>query len=160
MGGLSSSIRKETIVRKVYLVLTGLMLLAVIVQFYFAAVGAFAQPQQDNSFALHDLIGGVIIPLLSILATVSALLARLPGRQVGLTILPLGLVVVQFLIVALGKALSDGDAGDRTTTAALAVLGLHAINGLAIMGVAGTVFARARALAKGAVAPGAAGAQA
>ena len=130
--------------RKVYLVLTGLMLLAVVAQFYFAAVGAFARPQQDTSFVLHDITGTLVIPLLAILATVVALVARVPGRLVGLTILPLGLIVVQVLIVVLGKAFDDGD---TTSPAALAVLGLHAINGLAVMAVAGTVFARARALA-------------
>ena len=133
--------------RKVYLVLTGLMLLAVVAQFYFAAVGAFARPQQDTSFVLHDVTGTLVIPVLAILATVVALVARVPGRLVGLTILPLGLIVVQVLIVVLGKAFDDGD---TTSPAALAVLGLHAINGLAVMAVAGTVFARARALANAA----------
>jgi hypothetical protein len=134
--------------RKVYSGLAGLMLLAVVAQFYFAAVGAFAKPQDDNSFAVHDLIGTMIIPVLSLLATVAAAVARVPGRLIGLTILPLGLVIVQMLIIGVGTALSDTDAGERTTPAALVVLGLHAVNGLAIMGVAGTVFARARALSR------------
>jgi len=65
--------------------------------------------------------------------------------------------VVQVLIVVLGKAFDDGD---TTSPAALAVLGLHAINGLAVMAVAGTVFARARALAFAPAAPTSAGVQA
>jgi hypothetical protein len=85
----------------------------------------------------------IVIPVVSLLATVVAAMLRLPGRQIGLTILPLGLVVVQILIVEVGRALSEND-GNRTTPLALIILGLHAINGLAIMGVAGTVFARAR----------------
>jgi hypothetical protein len=93
--------------------------------------------------------GTLIIPALSILATIAAAVARVPGRLIGLTILPLGLVVVQMLIIGVGTALSDGSTGDKTTTpAALAVLGLHAINGLAIMAVSGTVFRQALALAK------------
>ena len=76
----------------------------------------------------------MVIPLLSILATVAAAVARAPGRAIGLAIAPLGLVVVQVLIIAVGKALSDGD---DTTPAALVIYGLHAINGLAIMAVAG-----------------------
>src|SRR5262249_24413799 len=114
--------------------------------FYFAAVGAFAKPQQDSSYAMHDITGTLIIPLIAILATVDALVARAPGRLVGLTILPVALVILQLLIVGVGRALGDGD---DTTPVALGVLGLHALNGLAIMGVAGTVLARSRAFAFG-----------
>ena len=134
--------------RRVYQVLAGLLLFAVVAQFYFAAVGAFAKPQQDDSYNLHGITGTAVIPLVSLLATIVAALLRLPGRQIGLTALPLGLVVVQLLIVGIGRALSEND-GERTTTAALIVLGLHAVNGLAIMGVSGAVFARARRLGAG-----------
>jgi hypothetical protein len=129
-------------VRRVYLTLAGLLLLAVLVQFYFAAVGAFAKPQNDSSFALHDFTGSVAIPVLSLLATIAAAVARAPGRLIGLTILPLGLVVVQMLIVTLGRAFND--TGDQTTPVGLVILGLHAVNGLAIMAVAGMVLRRAR----------------
>ena len=132
--------------RRVYVGLTGLLLLAVVAQFYFAAVGAFTKPQTDGSFALHDLTGMLIIPVLSLLATLAAAIARVPGRLIGLTILPLGLVVVQVLIIGLGKALSNTDGAEHTTAAGLAIMGLHALNGLAIMAVAGTVFARARGM--------------
>jgi hypothetical protein len=132
--------------RKVYVGLSALLLFAVLIQFYLAAVGAFAKPQHDDSFALHDMTGMMIIPLLSLLATIAAAAARAPGKVIGLTILPLGLVVVQVLIVTLGRALNDGT-GDNTTPAGLAILGLHAVNGLAIMAVAGLVFRRARLLA-------------
>jgi hypothetical protein len=132
--------------RKVYVGLSALLLLAVLAQFYFAAVGAFTKPQKDDSYALHDLTGMMIIPLISLLATVAAAVARAPGRLIGLTILPLGLVIVQVLIVALGRAVSGGTE-DSTTPAGLAILGLHAINGLAIMAVAGLVLRRARLLA-------------
>jgi hypothetical protein len=141
-----------TMLRRVYIGLTGALLAAVVLQFYFAAVGAFTKPQQDGSYNLHGITGTAVIPLLSLLATIVAALLRLPGRQIGLAALPLGLVVVQLLIVGIGRALSEND-GERTTPVALIVLGLHAINGLAIMGVAGAVFARARRL--GAVSAGA-----
>jgi hypothetical protein len=131
--------------RKVYCGLAGLMLLSVVAQFYFAAVGGFTKPATDDAYALHSVNGMMIIPALSILATIAAALARLPGRQIGLTILPLGLVVVQMLIVGVGSALNDSDAGDATTTGSLIILGLHGLNGLAIMGVAGTVFSGALA---------------
>ena len=131
--------------RRVFMVLAGLLLVAVVAQFYLAALGAFARPQDDRSYALHDLNGMVIIPLLSLLATAAAALAKAPGRLIGLAILPLGLVIVQLLIVILGRTVSGPD--DHTTPAGLAILGLHAINGLATMAVAGLVLRRARLLA-------------
>src|SRR4051812_31787296 len=104
---------------------------------YFAAVGAFDKPQDDDSFALHSATGMMVIPLLSLLATVVAAIARVPGRQIGLTILPLGLVIVQMLIIALGGAFDDSTG--NTTPLSLAVLGLHALNGMAIIGVSAWV---------------------
>ncbi|GII79366.1 hypothetical protein Sru01_43480 [Sphaerisporangium rufum] len=143
--------------RKVYTALAGLTLLALVVQFYFAGVGAFDRPLDDGSFALHSITGMAVIPLLSILATIAAALARAPGRLIGLTIAPLGLVIVQALIVMVGKVLSD-DTG-ATTPVSLAVLGLHALNGMATMGVAATAFRRARLfMAEGAATAAPAGA--
>jgi hypothetical protein len=132
-------------VRRVYTALTGLLLLAVVVQFYFAAVGAFAKPQDDKSFALHSVTGMMVIPLLSILATIAAAVARAPGRLIGMTILPLGLVIVQVLIVVVGRAFNTD--ADTTTPVGLAILGLHALNGIAIGGVAGHTFTSARRFA-------------
>ncbi|GAA3839095.1 hypothetical protein GCM10022226_71700 [Sphaerisporangium flaviroseum] len=131
--------------RRVYAVLAGLMLLSVVAQFYFAAVGAFDKPQEDGSFALHSMVGMIAVPLLSLLATIAAAVARAPGRLIGMTILPLGLVIVQTLIIAVGGLLADSTG--NTTPVSLAILGLHAINGLAIMAVAGMAFRGARMLA-------------
>lgn len=131
--------------RRVFFVLAGLLLAAVVVQFYFAAVGAFAKPQDDRSFALHDLNGMLVIPLLSLLAIAAAALARAPGRLIGLAALPLGLVAVQVFIVTLGRAVGGTD--DRTTPAGLAILGLHAVVGLATMAAAGLILRRARLFA-------------
>ena len=130
--------------RRVYVVLAGLQLLAVLVQFYFAAVGSFAKPRTDDSFALHSMTGMMIIPLISVLATIAAAAARAPGRLIGLTILPLGLVIVQVLIILFADAFNDS--AGNTTPAGLVIVGLHAINGLAIMAVAGFVFRGARGL--------------
>jgi hypothetical protein len=134
------------VVRKAYVTLVGLMVLAVVAQFYFAAVGAFAKPQDDQSFALHLMDGMMIIPVLSLLATLVAALARAPGRLIGLTAAPIGLIVLQILITEVGKNLG-ASTEDSTTPAALAFLGLHAINGLAIMAVAGITMRRARQFA-------------
>jgi hypothetical protein len=64
---------------------------------------------------------------------------------IGLTSLPLALVIVQTLIIVVGNAIG-GATEQRTTPLALAILGLHAVNGMIMMGVISTVLRRARAL--------------
>jgi hypothetical protein len=138
--------------RKIFFAVSVLLFLAVLAQFYFAAVGAFDRPRDDDSFALHSVTGMAVIPLLSVLATGAAALARAPGRLIGLSIAPFGLVLVQVLIIVVGDAVAGG--GDADTGAgALVVLGLHAINALFLMGVTGQVMRRARALAAAASQP-------
>jgi hypothetical protein len=85
--------------------------------------------------------GTIIIPALSVIATIVAAVMRAPKRLVGLTILPALLVVVQMLINLVG-----GHGNDHSTSFGLAILGLHALNGLIIMFVARMVFMQARAL--------------
>jgi hypothetical protein len=131
--------------RRIFVVVSTVLLLSTIVQFYLAAVGALTRPPTDDSFALHSLNGMAVIPALSVLATIAAALARAPGRVIGLAILPAGLVVVQVLIIAVNDAFADGIG--RSTTVGLAIGGLHAIGGLAVMGASGAVMRRARALA-------------
>ncbi|MGW4638470.1 DUF6220 domain-containing protein [Sphaerisporangium sp. NPDC004334] len=131
--------------RRIYAALAALLLIAVLAQFYFAAVGAFARPQDDGSFALHSITGMMIIPVLSLLVTIAAAASRAPGRQVATALLPFGLVIVQVLIVVLGRVLNDS--ADNTTPAGLAIMGLHGINAMAVMGAAGMVLRNARKLA-------------
>lgn len=125
-------------------VLTGvavLLVLAVVTQFYLAAVGAFDTAPKDESFSLHRSLGYLIL-LLAVLATLVAALARVPGSLVARAGLVAGLVLVQSLIRVLADALGDG--GDATTTAGRFVFGLHAVNGLAIMAGAGALARGAR----------------
>jgi hypothetical protein len=138
--------------RKLFVAVSVLLFLAVLAQFYLAGMGAFDRPQDDSSFAPHRVVGMAVIPLLSVLATVAAALARAPGRLIGLSIAPFGLVVVQVLIVTIGDAVAGGGDAD-TSAASLVVLGLHAVNGLFLLGVAAQVMRRARALAATAPAP-------
>lgn len=131
--------------RRTFVVVSTLLLVSTIVQFYLAAVGALTRPQTEDSFALHSITGMAVIPALSVLATIAAALARAPGRLIGLAILPVGLVVLQSLIVATSEAFADSTG--HSTPVGLAIGGLHAINGLAVMGTAGAVMRRARVLA-------------
>jgi hypothetical protein len=131
--------------RRVYVGLLGLLLASGGLQFYFAAVGAFTKPQTDDSYSLHLVNGRVIFPLLALLTIGAAALAKAPGKLIGLTSLPFALVIVQTLIILVGNAIG-GATEQRTTPVALAILGLHAVNGMVILGVIGTVMRRARAL--------------
>ncbi|MBX6385125.1 MAG: hypothetical protein IRZ07_19500 [Microbispora sp.] len=131
--------------RKVYAAVTGVMFAAAIVQIYLAAVGAFDKPQDDSSFILHSMNGTLVIPVLSLVATAAAAAAKAPGRQIGLTILPIGGIILQELIIAFGGLFDDSTG--NTTPLSLAILGLHAINGVAIVGVCEIVFRRARRFA-------------
>ncbi|MEV7805968.1 DUF6220 domain-containing protein [Microbispora sp. NPDC088329] len=131
--------------RKVYAVLATLMFVAAIVQIYLAAVGAFDKPHDDSSFSLHSMNGTMVIPVVSLLATIAAAIAKAPGRMIGMTILPIGLVIVQELIIAVGGLFDDSTG--NTTPLSLAILGLHAINGLAVVFVSGHVSRDARQFA-------------
>jgi hypothetical protein len=131
------------VVRKVFAGLAIVLVLAVVAQFYFAATGAFDTAPKDESFQAHRALGFGIV-LFAVLLTIVAALARMPGRIIGMTGLIAGLGVGQGLIAALANAFDD--TGDTSTTAGQLVFGLHAINGLVILHLAGTVARRARAL--------------
>ncbi len=134
--------------RRIYVAIVGLLLASGALQFYFAAIGAFTRPRTDDSFALH-VLNGRIFALLALVAILAAALARAPGRLIGRTALTLGLTIVQTLIIVLGNVIG-GSTEQRTTAVSLAILGLHAVNGMAIMGVAGGVLTEARAHLKAA----------
>lgn len=138
--------------RRVYVILVGALIASGGLQFYFAAVGAFTRPQTDDAFALHTFNGRIVFPVLALLATLAAVLAKAPGKLIGLTILPLGLLVVQVLIILLGKVIG-GSTDQRTTAVSLAIMGLHAINGMIILDVLGNVMRRALAHARATTEP-------
>jgi Kef-type K+ transport system membrane component KefB len=127
----------------------------VVAQFFLAASGAFDTAPNDESFRPHRALGYVIL-LLPVVMTIVAALARMPGRLIGMTALVAGLTVVQVVIAVLARAFND--TGDTSTTAGQLVFGLHAVNGLIILAVAGTVARRARALSRSAAADRPAGA--
>jgi hypothetical protein len=79
--------------------------------------------------------------------TLVAALARLPGRLIGMTGLIAGLVVLQGVIRAIASAF--GDMGDSTTAGQI-IFGLHAVNALGIMAVAGMIARQARELSRSA----------
>ncbi|GAA1012357.1 hypothetical protein Aple_007640 [Acrocarpospora pleiomorpha] len=142
--------------RKVFFWFSVLTLVAVLAQFYFATFGAFERPvpalgAEDSAIMPHVINGTMIIPLLSIVLTVIAAIAKVGRQLIWLSITPFALVAVQlFVIFEIAGLL--GATEDKTTTASLFVLGFHALDGVAILFVAVTVVRKARALVKGQVA--------
>jgi len=139
---------KEQTLRRVFAVLAAMLVLAVVAQFFLAASGAFDTAPKDESFQPHRALGYGIL-LFAVMLTIVAALGRAPGRLIGMTGLVAGLTAVQSLIRNIADAVNG--TGDTSTTAGQLIFGLHAVNGLAIMAVAGTVARRARALARPAV---------
>jgi Family of unknown function (DUF6220) len=132
--------------RKAFVLVSTLLLAAFVLQFAFAAVGAFTKPTGDGAYALHSINGTAVIPALTLLGTLFAALAKAPGRLIGLAILPLGLVVVQALIAVLANAFTD--AAGASTPLGLTIAGLHALNGIAAVHVVVSVQQAARKLAR------------
>ncbi|MFI7604400.1 DUF6220 domain-containing protein [Micromonospora sp. NPDC049366] len=131
--------------RKALVVVSLLLLVAFALQFVFAAVGAFTKPAGDDAYALHSVTGMAVIPVLALLTILLAVLAKAPGRLVGLAVLPLGLVVLQALLAMLANAFTD--TAGASTPVGLTVAGLHAVNGIVAVHVVVGVHRAARALA-------------
>ncbi|WP_328472962.1 DUF6220 domain-containing protein [Actinoplanes sp. NBC_00393] len=131
--------------RRLFVIVSGVLLAAFALQFVFAAVGAFTEPGGDDSYALHSITGMAIIPALCLLTILCAVLARAPGRVVGLTVLPLGLVILQALIAMLAGAFTD--ASGASTPVSLTIGGLHAVNGIIAVHVVVGVMRAAKMLA-------------
>jgi hypothetical protein len=138
----------EITMRKAFVIVSALLLASFVLQFVFAAVGAFTKPAGDSAYTLHNVNGMAVIPALTLLTTLFAALAKAPGRLIGLAILPLGLVVVQALIAVLANAFTD--AAGTSTPLSLTIAGLHAINGIVAVHVVVSVHRAARKLASGA----------
>jgi hypothetical protein len=132
----------QYIMRRTHLVLVGLLFLALLVQLYLAAVGAFDSSHDDNSFSLHRTNGMTVIPGLTVLATIAAALSRAPIRLTIMTFLPLPLGVLQMGIRAIAEAFNTS--GGETSTTSLTIFGLHAINAMIIMLITRGVYARAK----------------
>ena len=131
--------------RKAFVIISTLLLVSFVLQFAFAAVGAFTKPAGESAYALHSVNGMAIIPGLTLLTTLFAALAKAPGRIIGLAILPLGLVVVQVLIAVLANAFTD--AAGASTPVGLTIAALHALNGIVAVHVVVSVLRAARRLA-------------
>jgi hypothetical protein len=129
--------------RKVFVALATLLMLALVLQFLLAGSGAFDTAPKDESFQAHRALGYGIL-LFAVVLTLVAALARMPGRLIGMVGLVAGLVLVQGVIRATASAF--GETGGSTSMAGELIFGLHALNALVIMGVVGTILRQARQL--------------
>lgn len=116
--------------RRVFTVTAAVLIVAVVVQFFLAGIGAIQTGPRDTAFAPHETVGWIVL-LLSIAVTILAAVARLGKRLIGMAGLTIGLVVLQALIALVADAL--GDAGSTAKTIGQVIFGLHAVNGLVIM---------------------------
>jgi len=128
--------------RKAFTGLAAVLMVAIVIQFFLAASGAFDTASTEEAFRPHRMFGLATV-LLAVLLTVLGAVARLPGRLIGRAGLVAGLGVLQAVIVVVAKAF--GDAGESTAAGQL-VFGLHAVNGLMMMAVVRTVLQESRAL--------------
>lgn len=132
--------------RKLFFVWSLLPLAIVAVQYYFAGVGFFADDHE--AFAPHGTTGRIVAPVVFLLLILFAALARAGKRTIWLTVLMLGLLIMQTLIFILtGLIFNVGPETASPPFAAILTVSLHALNPLFIVWVGVVVMLRARRLA-------------
>lgn len=133
--------------RKVFVAISGLMLLAVVLQFYFAAFGAFTIPwpvtteEHHDAFAMHS-ANSTTIMVLSLLAMGAAFLAKTGWRIAMLALAPLLLTVLQIVIfIVAGAAGGDIDAVPPVSTpVAHVIVAFHALVALGVLAASVRLF--------------------
>jgi len=138
--------------RKVFAVLTILLTLSVVVQFYLAAVGVFSNPEV-KLFSIHGMNGRIVIPILILLTIVAAAVAHVGKRLIWLSVLPLILVLFQTVLFILTGTIfnvgppTEGAPPIDIPAGATIMLGFHAVNGAAIFFVCTMLIRRSWPLA-------------
>jgi Family of unknown function (DUF6220) len=132
--------------RKVHFILSALVLVAVVLQFYLAGVGVFSAPE-DELFDLHTNSGRVVVPILLLLNVPAAALAR--GRTLRYALGLVGLLALQTVIfvIAIVTTGSSPFEDGVISTAGTVILSFHVLNGLVILGVTVILVRKAYALA-------------
>jgi hypothetical protein len=111
-----------------YVVSAWIILAAVIVQFFLAGMGVFVDAR---TFHLHAYLGYSLFFVMLIVLLI-AFAARLPWRAIGLSALLPALVLLQSILIEIGRG------------GLPAVAALHPVNGLAIFSLAGFLALRSR----------------
>ncbi len=132
--------------RKVFFVVSLLAIAVVAVQYYLAAVGVFSG--SHDGFVFHGTSGRIVAPIVFLLLIVTAALARAGKKTIWLTVLMLGLLVMQTLIfVFTGLIFGVGPDTPNPPVAAILTVSLHALNPMFMIWVGVVIALRARRLA-------------
>lgn len=132
--------------RKAFFIVSLMAIAVVAVQYYLAAVGVFSE--SDEGFAYHGTSGRIVAPIVFVLLIVSAALARAGKKTIWLTVLMLGLLIMQTLIfIFTGLIFGVGPDTHNPPVAAILTVSLHAVNPLFIVWVGVLIALRARRLA-------------
>jgi hypothetical protein len=118
-------------IRTAYRVVLGLYLLLGVVQIFLAGLGVFSLFGSGPGFEPHRTVGFVMSGV-ALVIVVMAVVARAGGRAIGLAVL-------LFLLVAVGQSLFAGLGEDVAFWG-----GVHALSGLATLGLAGYLQAQTR----------------
>jgi len=119
-------------VRWLYLLATLAVFVDVCLQFYFAAYGAFTKTRID--FALHAANASVLLLVMLVALLVSIVAAATAGLSWGRVLVQLLLPIL--LIGQIGLFILHDAVGGSQQNPIPAILGLHALNGLLIFGIA------------------------
>jgi len=121
-------------VRWFYMLATFAVFVDVCLQFYFAAYGAFSKSRVD--FSLHSLNASILLVLMLVALLLSILAVATAGLRWPRVLLQLLLPIL--LIGQIGIFILHDAVGGSVQNPISAVLGLHALNGLLIFGLAFT----------------------
>ncbi|HWM16513.1 MAG TPA: DUF6220 domain-containing protein [Microbacterium sp.] len=129
--------------RKVFSIVSILVVAAVVLQFYFAGLGVFSHPE-DELFAVHGTAGRIVLPILFLLSLITAAIARAGKRTIWLTVIAILLLALQTVIlIVTGLIFNTGPDAAVIPLGATIVVSLHALNGVAILLVTSIIAKRA-----------------
>lgn len=117
------------VLRRVYVVWAWIIAVAVVVQVFLAGMYVFG----ISSIAAHAINGSFLL-LATLLGGIFALIARVPGRDIGMSWALFGLVILQVVLIEVGNL------------PGLQILkAFHPVNALVIFGIASMLVVRSRA---------------
>lgn len=117
------------ILRRIYVVWSWLIAVAVVVQVFLAGLYVFG----SASIEAHGINGSFLL-FATLLGGIFALVARMPGRVAGASWALFGLVVVQVVLIEVG-----------TSAGVPMIKAFHPVNALAIFALSGMLALRSRA---------------
>jgi glucan phosphoethanolaminetransferase (alkaline phosphatase superfamily) len=130
--------------RKAFAIISLLFVLSCVLQFYFAAIGVFSEPEEEL-FTIHGMNGAIFLRLLGLLMLVFAAVAKAGKRTVWLSAIAFLLVLFQTVLFILTGILfgTSPDSHETVPLGATLLLGLHGLNGVAILLIGLVVLHRA-----------------